>query len=66
MYAGALLLFIGIPLLLGSWYGLAAVLVIVALLIARIVMEERTLTDELPGYREYAARVRWRLAPGVW
>jgi protein-S-isoprenylcysteine O-methyltransferase Ste14 len=66
MYAGALLLFVGIPLLLGSWYGLAAVLVIVALLIARIVMEERTLTDELPGYREYAARVRWRLAPGVW
>jgi protein-S-isoprenylcysteine O-methyltransferase Ste14 len=66
MYAGALLLFIGIPLLLGSWYGLAAVLVIVALLIARIVMEERTLTDELPGYPEYAARVRWRLAPGIW
>jgi protein-S-isoprenylcysteine O-methyltransferase Ste14 len=66
MYAGALLLFIGIPLLLGSWYGLAAALVLIALLIARIVMEERTLTDELPGYPDYAARVRWRLAPGIW
>ena len=50
MYAGALLLFVGAPLLLGSWYGLAAALVLIALLIARIVMEERTLTDELPGY----------------
>jgi protein-S-isoprenylcysteine O-methyltransferase Ste14 len=66
MYAGAVLLFIGIPLLLGSWYGLAAVLVMVALLVVRIVMEERTLTNELAGYREYAARVRWRLAPGIW
>ena len=64
MYAGALLLFIGIPLLLGSWYGLAGALVMMALLVTRIVMEERTLTNELPGYREYAARVRWRLATG--
>ena len=66
MYAGAVLLFVGVPLLLGSWYGLAGALVIIALLVARIGMEERTLTDELPGYREYAARVRWRLAPGIW
>ncbi len=66
MYAGALLLFIGIPLLLGSWYGLAGAFVMMALLLTRIVMEERTLTNELPGYREYAARVRWRLAPGIW
>jgi protein-S-isoprenylcysteine O-methyltransferase Ste14 len=61
-----LFLFIGVPLLLGSWYGLTVALVMVALLVARIVMEERTLTDELAGYREYAARVRWRLAPGIW
>ena len=66
MYAGALLLFVGVPLLLGSWYGLAAALVMIALLVARIVMEERTLTNELPGYREYAERVRWRLIPGIW
>jgi protein-S-isoprenylcysteine O-methyltransferase Ste14 len=66
MYAGALLFFVGTPLLLGSWYGLAAALVLVALLVTRTVMEERTLTDELPGYPEYAARVRWRLAPGIW
>lgn len=66
MYAGALLLFIGIPLLLGSWYGLAAAALVTALLVARTVMEERTLADELPGYREYRERVRWRLVPGVW
>jgi len=66
MYAGALLLFVGIPLLLGSWYGLAGALVLTALLVVRIVMEERTLADELPGYRAYAARLRWRLVPGIW
>ena len=66
MYAGALLLFVGIPLLLGSWYGLAGALVLTALLVVRIVMEERTLADELPGYRAYAARLRWHLVPGIW
>jgi protein-S-isoprenylcysteine O-methyltransferase Ste14 len=66
MYAGGVLFFIGVPLLLGSWYGLAAVPVVTAMLVARTLMEERMLTNELPGYREYAARVRWRLVPGVW
>jgi protein-S-isoprenylcysteine O-methyltransferase Ste14 len=66
MYAGALLFFIGTPLLLGSWWGLVAAPLITALLIARLLMEERMLADELAGYREYAARVRYRLIPGVW
>ena len=66
MYGGALLLIAGIPLLLGSWWGLAMALVIVLLLAARAVMEERTLMAELPGYSDYAARVRYRLIPGVW
>jgi protein-S-isoprenylcysteine O-methyltransferase Ste14 len=66
MYAGAVLFFIGVPLLLGSWYGLAAVPVVTAMLVARTLMEERMLANELPGYREYEARVRWRLVPGVW
>jgi protein-S-isoprenylcysteine O-methyltransferase Ste14 len=66
MYGGALLLIAGIPLLLGSWWGLAMALVIVLLLAIRAVMEERTLMAELPGYTDYAARVRYRLVPFIW
>ena len=66
MYAGALLFFIGTPLLLGSWYGLAVAPVLVVVLAARAVMEERMLAEELPGYRDYATRVRYRLVPGLW
>ncbi len=66
MYAGALLLFVGMPLLLGSWYGLLLVPIMVLALGARTVMEERMLTRELEGYKEYAGRVRHRLVPLVW
>jgi len=66
MYAGHFLFFIGAPLLLGSWCGLVAVPLLAALFLARIFMEERTLANELPGYRDYAARVRHRLIPGIW
>jgi protein-S-isoprenylcysteine O-methyltransferase Ste14 len=66
MYAGALLFFIGTPLLLGSWWGLVAAPVIAAMLAVRAALEERTLADELPGYRDYTARVRYRLIPGIW
>ncbi|MEZ5827804.1 MAG: isoprenylcysteine carboxylmethyltransferase family protein [Hyphomicrobiales bacterium] len=66
MYAGALLLIPGVPLLLGSWWGLAASLVFIVLLAGRAVLEERTLKAELDGYAAYAARVRYRLLPHVW
>jgi protein-S-isoprenylcysteine O-methyltransferase Ste14 len=66
MYAGGLLMFISMPLQLGSWLGLAAALLFVPLLSVRIVMEERTLRAELEGYDDYARRVRWRLIPQVW
>jgi protein-S-isoprenylcysteine O-methyltransferase Ste14 len=66
MYSGAALFFIGTPLLLGSWYGLAVAPVLIAVLAVRAVMEERTLENELPGYRDYAARVRYRLVPWIW
>jgi protein-S-isoprenylcysteine O-methyltransferase Ste14 len=66
LYAGALFFFAGTPLLLGSWYGLAAAPVLVALLAIRIVIEERTLLAALDGYADYAARVRYRLIPRVW
>jgi protein-S-isoprenylcysteine O-methyltransferase Ste14 len=66
MYGGTLLLIVGIPLLLGSWWGLALSPVLILLFAVRGVMEERTLMAELPGYSDYAARVRYRLVPFVW
>lgn len=66
MYSGMVLFFAGVPLLLGSWWGLAMVPILVALFAIRIGIEERTLREGLPGYADYAARVRYRLVPGVW
>ena len=66
MYAGAIPYFIGTPLLLGSWWGLAVAPLFIGLLAVRAVMEERVLTAALDGYPAYAARVRWRLVPFVW
>jgi len=60
------LFFTGLPLLLGSWWGLAMVPIFIALFAIRIGIEERILRDGLPGYADYAARVRYRLVPGVW
>lgn len=66
MYTGMILFFTGVPLLLGSWWGLALVPLFLVLITVRIAIEERTLLEGLPGYAEYAARVRYRLLPGVW
>ncbi|MBR0777097.1 isoprenylcysteine carboxylmethyltransferase family protein [Bradyrhizobium diazoefficiens] len=66
MYSGMMLFFAGMPLLLGSWWGLAMLPLFLALFAIRIRIEERTLRDGLPGYADYAGRVRYRLLPGVW
>src|SRR5450755_3254480 len=66
MYAGGLLLFLGTSLLLGSWYGLLLVLVMMPGLAVRAVLEERVLREELPGYAAYMAQVKYRLIPYVW
>ena len=66
MYSGMILFFAGVPLLLGSWWGLAMAPVIVVLFAVRIGIEERTLREGLPGYSNYMTRVRYRLLPGVW
>jgi protein-S-isoprenylcysteine O-methyltransferase Ste14 len=66
MYAAALLYLVGMPLLLGSWYGFLLVPVIVAGLAPRAVFEERLLERDLPGYADYMRRVRYRLIPGLW
>jgi protein-S-isoprenylcysteine O-methyltransferase Ste14 len=66
MYGVALLFIAGTPLMLGSWWGLACVPLLAALLGYRAVLEERLLIEQLDGYREYAARVRYRFVPHVW
>src|SRR5262245_9605483 len=66
MYAGGLIYMIGMPLLLGSWLGLLVLPLIVGALSLRIFIEEAALRQGLPGYGDYAARVRYRLIPGVW
>jgi protein-S-isoprenylcysteine O-methyltransferase Ste14 len=66
MYAFGLLLMLGTPLLLGSLRGLAGIALLLPLLGARTLGEEALLMAELPGYAAYAARVRYRLVPGLW
>ena len=64
-YAGAVLLVLGAPIMLGSWWALIPGVICAALMIVRTVLEDRTLQAELPGYAEYAQRVRYRLVPGI-
>jgi protein-S-isoprenylcysteine O-methyltransferase Ste14 len=66
MYSGALLIIAGAPLALGSWVALIFVVPLVALIVARLLDEERFLADHLGGYREYLARTPYRLVPHVW
>jgi protein-S-isoprenylcysteine O-methyltransferase Ste14 len=66
MYSGAIVFFVGAALLLGSWWGVAMSLLFAVLFAIRAGIEERTLTAGLPDYADYAARVRYRLLPGVW
>jgi protein-S-isoprenylcysteine O-methyltransferase Ste14 len=66
MYAGALLYMLGMSLLLGSWLGLLVLPLLAGALAMRIPIEEAALRAKLPGYADYAERVRYRLIPGVW
>ena len=65
-YVTALLLFAGMSLALGSYWGLLPAAVASAFLVLRTAWEDRLLQAELPGYRDYAGRVRFRLVPGLW
>lgn len=66
MYLGIILAFVGIPLVLGSWWALIPGFVIVGLFGYRTAREDRMLMRGLPGYEEYAGQVRYRLFPGIW
>jgi protein-S-isoprenylcysteine O-methyltransferase Ste14 len=66
MYASALVLLLGIPIALGSWWGVLALFAILPALIWRLIDEEKFLARNLPGYVEYQQKVRYRLIPWVW
>ena len=66
MYASVILFALGVPLLLGSWWGLLVSPLLVLALAVRAVFEERMLKAELAGYADYAERVRYRFVPLVW
>jgi len=66
MYAGAVALLAGVPLALGSWWGLLPLMVLLPALIWRLLDEERFLIGNLPGYAEYRKQVRQRLLPFIW
>jgi protein-S-isoprenylcysteine O-methyltransferase Ste14 len=66
MYAGGLVMLLGIPIALGSWWGVLVIVAMMPLLIWRLLDEEKFLARNLPGYSEYQSRVRYRLIPRVW
>ena len=66
MYAVTILLFLMIPLVLGSWYALIVFAFYPAIIIVRLKDEEDLLTRELPGYAEYKNKVKYRIVPFVW
>jgi protein-S-isoprenylcysteine O-methyltransferase Ste14 len=66
MYAGGLVMLAGMPIALGSWWGLLVIVALTPALIWRLFDEERFLAWNLPGYGEYQDRVRYRLIPRVW
>lgn len=66
MYLGIVFMSLGMPLLLGSWWAIIPGVLNIGLFIVRTTLEDRTLQAELPGYKEYTRRVRYRLVPGVW
>jgi len=65
-YLGAIVIYLGAPLALGSVWALVPAAGILVLTVLRTALEDRTVQDELPGYSEYAGAVGFRLVPGVW
>lgn len=66
MYAVTVLLFLMMPVVLGSWYGLIVFAVYPAIIVVRLKDEEALLTRELPGYAAYKQKVKYRLIPFIW
>lgn len=65
-YVGDLVLILGVPLALGSWWGLGFFALIIPAMVWTIFEEERFLRENLPGYVEYTQKVHYRLIPYLW
>jgi len=65
-YAGSILLHLATPFMLNSLWAIPPSVLVILVLVVRTAIEDKTLRAELPGYKEYAERVRYRLLPGVW
>ena len=59
-------MYLASPLALGSYWAMLPALLIIPILVARIINEEKVLLRELPGYEEYTRRTAYRLVPGIW
>lgn len=66
MYVGMILLDLGLPLLLGSWWALIVSGVMIGLVVVRTALEDKTLQAEMSGYAEFVRQTPYRLFPGVW
>lgn len=66
MYVGALVMLVGVPLALGSLWGLVAIVPMTLVLVARLLDEEKFLAKNLAGYCDYQSKVRHRLMPLIW
>jgi protein-S-isoprenylcysteine O-methyltransferase Ste14 len=66
MYSGVIMMYFFTPFALGSWWALIPAIFIIPTLVLRILNEELLLTRELPGYKEYTQKVKFRLMPGIW
>jgi protein-S-isoprenylcysteine O-methyltransferase Ste14 len=66
MYIGAFVMLLGVPLALGSWWGLLTVIPIMFVIVWRLLDEEKFLAKNLPGYSAYRDKVRYRLLPFIW
>jgi protein-S-isoprenylcysteine O-methyltransferase Ste14 len=65
-YAGGLVSWLAAPVFFSSWWLIIPTLIAITASVIRTALEDRTLQDELPGYREYAEEVKYRLIPGIW
>ena len=65
-YAGGILTLLSTPLMLGSLWAILPAVLVMCLVIVRTYLEDKTLQEELEGYKEYSTKVRFRLLPGIW
>lgn len=66
MYAAVILFALASPLIFASWWAFLPALCLIAVHVVRAALEDRTLHAELPGYKEYSQKTRYRLLPGIW